>query len=95
MAVLKVLFVVALLSISSCILVTKDTMPHTSSKEHKIVCIENVRCLPDAEFKDLVVERVYSAKWLKRYGTPLWVKYETVERIHRTYINRAWIFYKK
>ena len=57
--------------------------------------IENPHCLSDEEFKAHVIKTVYSEKWIEKYGIPIDIKYDEAQRIHKTYLIRAWIYYKR
>ena len=52
------------------------------------IVFENNRLLADEEFKAYVEEQVKGTNYID-------IKYDPVERLHKTYIIRAWVFYKK
>ena len=52
------------------------------------IIIENTRLRSDEEFKAFVEEQVKDTGYID-------ISYDTVTRLHETYLIRAWVFYKK
>ena len=52
------------------------------------IVFENNRLRSDEEFKAYVEKQVKDTGYIE-------IKYDTVERLHITYLIRAWVFYKK
>jgi len=56
--------------------------------KHDWIVIENTRLRSDEEFKAFVEDQVKDTGYID-------ISYDTVVRLHRTYLIRAWVFYKK
>jgi len=60
----------------------------TAAFKHDWIVIENTHLRSDEEFKAYVEEQVKNTGYIE-------IKYDPVVRLHRTYLIRAWVFYKK
>jgi len=56
--------------------------------EHDWIVFENNRLRNDEEFKAYVEKQVKDTNYIE-------IKYDEVVRLQRTYLIRAWVFYKK
>lgn len=83
----------------SCTQTTSSPIPEEVIKPAKskfiVRVIENSNYRSNEEFKAYVIETVYSEKWIKKYGVPIDINYDEAQRLHITYLIRAWIYYKR
>ena len=56
--------------------------------EHDWIVFENNRLMGDDKFKAYVEKQVKDTGYID-------ISYDTVVRLHKTYLIRAWVFYKK
>ena len=81
------------LSIINCVNRSKSIKRSLSSdvitfSKYDVIIIENIRLRSDEEFKVLVERQVRNTGYIN-------ICYDTVVRLHKTYLIRAWVFYKK
>ena len=58
------------------------------SYKYNFIVIENTQLRDDEEFKAFVEKQVRDTGYVD-------ISYDTVVRLHKTYLIRAWVFYKK
>jgi len=56
--------------------------------KYDFIVIENTRLRSNEEFKAFVEKQVENTGYID-------ISYDTVVRLHKTYLIRAWVFYKK
>lgn len=68
----------------------QQSMLHIAVAAYKYdwIIFENNHLRSDEEFKAYVEEKVKGTGYIK-------ISYDTAVRLHRTYLIRAWVFYKK
>jgi len=59
-----------------------------AASKYDWIVIENTRLRSDEEFKAFVEDQVKDTGYIE-------IKYDEVTRLHKTYLIRAWVFYKK
>jgi len=70
-------------------LIQKSMLPvAVAAFKYDWIVIENTRLRSDEEFKVFVKEQVKDTGYVD-------ISYDTVVRLHETYLIRAWVFYKK
>jgi len=70
-------------------LIQKSMLPvAVAAFKYDWIVIENTRFRSDEEFKAFVEEQVKDTGYVD-------ISYDTVVRLHETYLIRAWVFYKK
>lgn len=89
----SLLFIVLWFFTVGCISRTKpisQSTPDTTTATYKYdwIIIENSRLRNDEEFKAYVEKQVKDTGYIE-------IKYDKVVRLHKTYLIRAWVFYKK
>ena len=68
---------------------TQQSMSHIAAAyKYDFIIIENTRLRGDEEFKAFVEKQVKDTSYID-------IRYDTVVRLHKTYLIRAWVFYKK
>lgn len=81
------------LSTINCVGRSKSTKQSLSSdvvtfSKYDFIVIENTRLRGDEEFKAFVEKQVKDTSYID-------IRYDMVVRLHKTYLIRAWVFYKK
>ena len=68
----------------------RRSMLHTAVAAYKYdwIVFENNRLMDNDKFKAYVEKQVKDTGYIE-------ISYDTAERLHRTYLIRAWVFYKK
>ena len=70
-------------------LIQKSTLPTAvAAYKYDWIVIENTHLKSDEEFKAFVEKQVEGTNYIK-------ITYDLVTRLHKTYLIRAWVFYKK
>ena len=69
-------------------LAQRSTLPTAAAYKYDWIVFENNRLRSDEEFKAYVEKQVKDTGYIE-------ISYDTVERLHRTFLIRAWVFYKK